>query len=241
MDHGLLACAAHLSGPIFPIFRFFPLFALLALPLHAIELDGRLDEPEWAGAQRVGELMTISPLTRETPPFATEVRVHSDERGLFFGLRVQQPKGEPRTRHRTARDAQARADRINLMLDLDGGGVTGYEFTVSISGGVQDAIISNQRSFAYDWDGLWHWAVHEDDGFWSVEVYLPWTVAPMGPIVDGKRRIGACWRDAASATAFLPTTSNTPASSPTWPRSPWPPGSDRHWMCCPLPALISIV
>jgi hypothetical protein len=164
---------------------------LLVSPVAAaITLDGRLDEPEWSQAARIGELVTVSPLTGDVPPYDTDVRVHSDERGLFFGIRVEQPASERRTRQRTARDAQARADRVNLLLDLDGRGVTAYEFTITISGGIQDAIVTNQRSFAYDWDGLWHHAVHEEDDHWSVEVHLPWTVAPMGPIVDGRRRIG---------------------------------------------------
>jgi hypothetical protein len=158
--------------------------------VSAITLDGRLDDPEWAQATRLGDLVTVSPLTRDVPPVVTDVRVYSDERGLFFGIRAEQSASEPRTRQRTARDAQARADRVNLLLDLDGRGVTAYEFTVTISGGIQDAIVTNQRNFSYDWDGLWHHAVHEDEEHWSVEVHLPWTVAPMGPIVDGRRRIG---------------------------------------------------
>jgi hypothetical protein len=166
------------------------LLLLFAPAVSAITLDGRLDEPEWTQAARLGALVTVSPLTLDPPPFGTDVRVHSDERGLFFGIRAEQPAGERRTRQRTARDAQARADRVNLLLDLDGRGVTAYEFTITISGGIQDAIVTNQRSFAYDWDGLWHHAVHEDEDYWSVEVHLPWTVAPMGPIVDGKRSIG---------------------------------------------------
>lgn len=162
----------------------------LCAPLHAITIDGRLDEPQWAGAQRVDDFRVVQPLTLEEPELRTELLVHSDERGLYFGMRMQQPPEVPRTRHRTARDAQARADRVNVIVDFDGRGSTAYEFTVSISGGIQDAIINNQRSFSYDWDGLWFHAVHEGEDYWSVEIHLPWAVAPMGPVVDGKREIG---------------------------------------------------
>lgn len=164
--------------------------AFAPTPAAAINLDGRLDDPEWSQAQRLGDLLMVSPLTRETPPYATEVLVHSDERGLFFGFHVEQPSREPRTRHRTARDAQARADRVNLIVDLEGRGVTAYEFTLTISGGIQDAIVTQQRSFAYDWDGLWHYAVHEEAEYWSAEIHLPWAIAPMAEIVDGRRTIG---------------------------------------------------
>lgn len=172
--------------------RFAAVLSLLpaAFAAQAITVDGRLDEPEWAQAQVLPQMVVISPLTRDAPPYATEVRVHSDERGIYFGIRAEQPADAPRTRHRTARDAQSRADRVNVIVDLDGRGVTAYEFTVAISGGIQDAIVTQQRSYSYDWDGLWHHAVHEADDHWSVEIHLPWAIAPMGAIVDGRREIG---------------------------------------------------
>lgn len=161
-----------------------------AAPALSITVDGRLDEPQWREARRIDAFAVVQPMSDAAPDLATELLVHSDESGLYFGFRVQQPRGVPRTRHRTARDAQARADRVNLIVDFDGRGATAYEFTVSISGGIQDAIINNQRSFSYDWDGLWFHGVHEEDDHWSVEIHLPWTVAPMGAIVDGQREIG---------------------------------------------------
>lgn len=173
-----------------------PRFLIAALllgtagPVLAITMDGRLDEPQWREARVVDGFRSVQPLSDQPPALRTEVRVHSDPSGLYFGIRAEQPAGVQRTRHRTARDAQARADRINIIVDLDGRGSTAYEFTVSISGGIQDAIISNQRNFSYDWDGLWFHAVHEAEDYWSMEIHLPWTVAPMGPIVDGQREIG---------------------------------------------------
>jgi len=161
-----------------------------AVPAMAITIDGRLDEPQWRDAKRIDAFAVVQPMSDTPPDLATELLVHTDERGMYFGFRVEQPRTLTRTRHRTARDAQARADRVNLIVDFDGRGATAYEFTVSISGGIQDAIISNQRSFSYDWDGLWFHAVHEEADYWSVEIHLPWTVAPMGTIVDGQREIG---------------------------------------------------
>ena len=164
--------------------------ACAAVDLGAIELDGRLDEPAWQLAQRIDSFRVVQPLTRAEPPLRTEVRVLSREDGLYFGVRAQQPPEFPRTRHPTRRDAQARADRINLLVDFEGEGSTAYEFTVSLSGGVQDAIITGQNGFNYDWDGVWQQAVAEDADGWSVEVRLPWGIAPLGRIENGETTIG---------------------------------------------------
>ncbi|WP_395791247.1 DUF5916 domain-containing protein [Aquimonas sp.] len=155
-----------------------------------IELDGRLDEAAWADALHIDDFRTVLPLTREQPPVRTEVRVLSRDDGLYFGIRAEQPAEFARTRHPTRRDAQARADRINLIIDFEGAGSTAYEFTVSLSGGVQDAIVTGQNSYKYDWDGVWQQAVAEDADGWSVEVRLPWGIAPLGRIEDGRSTIG---------------------------------------------------
>lgn len=157
---------------------------------QGLVLDGRLDEPEWSQALRIDDFRTVQPLTREQPPVRTEVRVLSREDGLYFGIHAEQPPEFPRTRHPTRRDAQARADRVNLMIDFEGEGSTAYEFTVSISGGIQDAIITGQNGYKYDWDGVWEQAVAEDADGWSVEVRLPWGIAPLGRIEDGRSTIG---------------------------------------------------
>lgn len=157
---------------------------------EGIQLDGRLDEPEWAQALLIDDFRTVQPLTREQPPVRTEVLVLSRDDGLYFGIRAEQPPEFTRTRHPTRRDAQARADRVNLIIDFEGEGSTAYEFTVSISGGIQDAIITGQNSYKYDWDGVWEQAVAEDADGWSIEVRLPWGIAPLGRIEEGRTTIG---------------------------------------------------
>lgn len=157
---------------------------------QGMQLDGRLDEPEWTQALRIDDFRIVQPLTLGQPPVRTEVRVLSREDGLYFGVLAEQPPEFSRTRHPTRRDAQARADRVNLMIDFEGEGSTAYEFTVSISGGIQDAIITGQNSYKYDWDGVWQHAVAEDAGSWSAEVRLPWGIAPLGKVEDGRTTIG---------------------------------------------------
>ncbi len=155
-----------------------------------LQLDGQLDEPEWAQAERLDDFVTVMPLTRAAPAVRTEVRVLAREEGLYLGVWCEQPADVPRTRHPTTRDVQARADRLNVMIDFDGRGVTAYELTVSLSGGIQDAQITGQNQFNYDWDGRWEQAVAEDEAGWTVEMRLPWSLAAQSGAEDGRRQIG---------------------------------------------------
>ncbi|MCT6632041.1 hypothetical protein, partial [Staphylococcus aureus] len=77
------------------------------------------------------------------------------------------------------------------MIDLDGTGTTGYEFTAYLGGEKMDSVISQQVNYNYDWDGEWDYAVSETPSQWIVEYRIPWTVAPLGEIQeDGQRTIG---------------------------------------------------
>lgn len=167
------------------------LLALASAPAQAaIVVDGRLDEPEWQEAQRFGSFRTMEPLSLAEPELATTVFVHADADGLYFGFMCDQPPGVARVRTRGQRDQFIAGDRVNLMLDFDGTGQTGYEFTAYLGGQKQDAIISRQTQYNYDWDVDWDYAASENDGQWFIEYRIPWTVAPQGEAVDGRRTLG---------------------------------------------------
>lgn len=171
-----------------------PALGALLFVAHAqaepMTLDGRLVEAAWDQAVRLEDFVTVMPLTREMPEVRTQAWVLAKEEGLYFGFRCEQPASVPRTRHPTTRDVQARADRLNVMIDFDGRGVTAYELTVSLSGGIQDAQITGQNQYNYDWDGRWEYAVAEDSESWSVEMRLPWSLAAQSGAVEGQRQIG---------------------------------------------------
>lgn len=172
--------------------------ALLALvlawpALASIDVDGRLDEPEWARADVIEGFVHTAPSTREPAPYPVRVLVLAAESGLHIGATIGIPP-ELRTRGRTPRDAegfrQENADAFTLLVDFEGAGRAAYEFTVTLSGSVRDGTIARQNQFSYDWDAVWYRAVREDDVQWIVEMMLPWSTAPMQVPADGARTIG---------------------------------------------------
>jgi hypothetical protein len=168
--------------------------AALAMPAAAlpqqVTIDGKIDPAEWAGAEHVTDFKLTEPLTWRASPYPTEAWILATPEGLAIGFRNTQPASVPRTRQRTQRDEDAPVDRVNLMIDYDGDGRSGYNFTLNLTDGYIDATITNERSFSKDWDANWKHAVSEDGDTWSAEMLIPWYVAPMRKGVDGKRTVG---------------------------------------------------
>lgn len=163
------------------------LSALIATPALAVEIDGRIDPAEWQGARHVTDFRKVQPLNGEPASLPTEAWILATPEGLAVGFRNTQPASVPRTRQRVQRDFEAQVDRVNLMVDFHGDGRTGYNFTVSSTDGIADAVITNESQFNDDWDGHWLHAVAEDADDWSVEMLIPWYIAPMREGRDGTR------------------------------------------------------
>ena len=162
----------------------------IALPAAAIEVDGRINADEWAGAKHVTDFKLTQPLSRAPGPHPTEGWILATPEGLAIAVRAMQPASAPRTRQVAQRDAGANADRVSLYVDFDGEGRTGYSFMVLLSDSIVDFTITNENNFSSDWDGNWQHAVSEDGDTWSVEMLIPWHIAPMQAGTDGKRTIG---------------------------------------------------
>ena len=161
---------------------------LLALsgPANAITVDGKIDPAEWQGAQHVTDFRITQPLTGAPASQPTEAWILATPEGLAIAFRNVQPPSVPRTRQKIRRDEQAQVDRNNLMIDF-GDGRNGYNFMVSSTDGINDAVITNENRFGTDWDGNWQHAVSEDSEAWYSEMLIPWYIAPMSKGQDGKR------------------------------------------------------
>ncbi len=180
-----------------------------------LRIDGRLDEAAWGGAQRFDDFVVTEPYTLDPPAHPTAVRVLSTPAGIAIGFEMQQPAGVPRQRDRTPRDADIPGDRVNVFIDFDADGEVGYNFTVGLSGAVQDATITNEVVFSNDWDADWQSAVQETADGWSVEMLLPWTIAAMRDSTAPRRSIALMFDRVLGHRAER---SGSPAASFTRPR-----------------------
>jgi hypothetical protein len=161
--------------------------AVLALPAWAVKVDGRVDPAEWQGAQHVTDFRKTQPLNGDPASHATQAWILATPEGLAVAFHNFQPASVPLTLQRVQRDFEDEVDRVTVMVDFDGDHLTGYDFAVSCTDGIFDAVITNENNFNSDWDGNWSHAVAVVDDGWTAEVLIPWHIAPMR--AAGEKRI----------------------------------------------------
>ena len=164
------------------VFSLFPSFLLAT-----ITVDGKLDEPEWQNAQSISDFVTVYPNDKSKPEFKTEVKVFSDDKGIYFGFTNEQPI-ETHTPLKHPRDKWfVDADRNFIMIDFDGNATVGYEFSVTLGDTLRDAIVTNENEMSDSWDAIWYAKTYQTKSAWFSEFFIPWEVAPMN-VVEGKKR-----------------------------------------------------
>jgi hypothetical protein len=144
-----------------------------------LRIDGRTDEEQWRDAHVFRDFKRTQPYTLDAATVVTQARMLSTPEGIAFAFRCEQPATFQRVKPFTPRDRIRNADRVNVNIDFDADGKIGYNFTVSLSDSIEDAIITEENQFNTDWDADWQHAVTEDDTGWTVELMLPWTIAGM--------------------------------------------------------------
>ena len=142
------------------------------------------------GAQHVSDFRKVQPLNGEPASYTTEAWILATPDGLAVAFRNTQPPSAPRTRQRVQRDFEEQVDRVNVMVDFDGDRRTAYDFTLSSTNGVFDAVITNETEFNKDWDGNWLHATAEDEAGWTAEVLIPWHIASMREVEGDTHTVG---------------------------------------------------
>ncbi len=154
-----------------------------------VDLDGKLDEPIWQKLPAYDEFVVIEPDTLSRPTYRTRVRFFYDDKSLYVGIDMDQPK-ETLVARLTGRDSrQFNRDTINITLDTSGEGRYGYWFGVALGGSVMDGTLLPERQFSRDWDGAWWGKSDETDTGWSAEFRIPWSSVSM-PLTSEVRRLG---------------------------------------------------
>ncbi|HJU08389.1 MAG TPA: DUF5916 domain-containing protein [Rhodanobacteraceae bacterium] len=166
------------------------LLAFAAAPAFAVTIDGHIDPAEWQGAQHITDFRQSVPLTGKSAQYPVEAWILATPKGLAVAMRVTQPPSVPRSQQRVQRDFRDQVDRVNIEIDFNGDGRTGYDFAVASTGAIDDEVITNENQFNPDWDGIWQHAVSQDAQGWSVEVLIPWYTAPMHAAGGGQRTVG---------------------------------------------------
>lgn len=140
-----------------------------------LEIDGRLDEPAWAAAEAIPDLVMTEPRAGGKPTGRTTVRVLADARAVVFGLDCQDPEPAGIVSFTKERDGDfEEEDHVLVVLDTFQDGRSGYVFAVNPAGARFDGLVSgNGEDVDESWDGVWEAATRRDGDGWSAEIRIP--------------------------------------------------------------------
>jgi len=147
----------------------------------SLEIDGRLDEPDWAGASATTGLLQTAPLEGQPVSELTDLRILYDTDAIYIGVRLEDRS--PVTTRLARRDSGlGDSDRFVVLLDSYHDHETAYRFWTNPSGVKGDAIVSGNGTGGGDssWDPVWDLAVSVDDGGWVVEMSIPFSQLRFG-------------------------------------------------------------
>ena len=140
-------------------------------------IDGKLDEAAWSKApEQTGfELVGL----RERKPVPAEVqtsfRVLRDRDRVYFGIRCLEPAMDQLTVH--AADQHDAAmwsdDDVELFLDPVGDRNEYYQLAINSRGTEVDLYYIERGNTQKAYSAVWQAAAFQREGFWSVEVALP--------------------------------------------------------------------
>ena len=150
---------------------------------QAIQLDGKLLEPQWEAADKTTPFWMTFPQDSIQAQSHTEVKILHDEYFLYIGATCTDQAPGDFVVQSLKRDFDFSVnDAFAIYLDAFKDGNNGLGFAVSPYGVQWDAIISDgghkEKSINTNWDGMWYAEVSHDPvkKSWSVEIAIPFNI-----------------------------------------------------------------
>ncbi len=149
-----------------------------------IQLDGVLNESEWATAPLANGFVQAEPVPGATPSHETEVRILYDDNGIYFGARLYDTRPDSILRELSQRDRIANTDWFAVFIDAYRDGNNGLMFLITPGGVQMDAKISPiqnsdggwniVRGEDANWDAVWESQTSITEDGWIAEIRIPY-------------------------------------------------------------------
>lgn len=142
-------------------------------PAH--RMDGRLDEPEWAGAAVASDPVMVEPREGEPASGRTLVRVLAGPKALVFGIRCEDDDASGIVSFTKERDGDLEnEDHVVIVLDPFQDARSGYVFAVNPGAARLDALVNpGGERIDTNWDGQWEARTSRDALGWTAEIRIP--------------------------------------------------------------------
>ncbi len=145
------------------------------LTQETIELDGHLNEEDWARAQVIDDFTQQSPDEGQPITERTEVRMLYDAEKLYIGFECYDSEPEKVVANEMRRDGQLwQNDNVYVMLDTYGDKRQCFFFRTNALGALSDtAVTDGGENLNGSWDCIWEAGGRRHDKGWTVEIAIP--------------------------------------------------------------------
>ena len=145
------------------------------LTQETIEIDGYLNEEDWARAQVIDDFTQQSPDEGQPSSERTEVRMLYSPQKLYIGFACYDSEPEKVVANEMRRDGQLwQNDNVYVMLDTYGDKRQCVFFRMNALGAQSDtAVTDGGENLNGSWDCIWEAAGRRHDQGWTVEIAIP--------------------------------------------------------------------
>jgi hypothetical protein len=138
-----------------------------------VKIDGILDEPFWANAERSGDFIQYQPDEGQPASEPTFVRVAYDDEALYVGMEMYDSEPDKIISRLTRRDRWIECDLVHVIVDCHHDHQTAHAFTAYASGTQRDVYYYNDTWSDDRWDAVWDCATRINDWGWCAEYRIP--------------------------------------------------------------------
>jgi len=144
-----------------------------ALDGAAIDLDGRLDEAAWAGAEVASGFVQFRPSPGDAASERTEARVLYDDGAIYVGMRMHDAQPDRIGAPLGRRDANLTGDWAYVAIDSYHDRRTAFVFSINPAGVLRDMLMYDDVNEDDSWDAVWAGAASRDETGWTAEFRIP--------------------------------------------------------------------
>lgn len=136
----------------------------------SIEIDGKLNERDWADAKPATHFTQTEPLDGGAPSQRTEVRIMYDDDAVYVGARLYDTTGHIASRLGRRDNDLPDSDWFIVVFDSYHNHTGGYRFKVNPAG-----IVGDEANGDRSWNPVWTSATSIDADGWTVEMRIPFS------------------------------------------------------------------
>jgi hypothetical protein len=151
----------------------------------APDIDGRIEEGEWAAAARISDLHEVEPVEFTTPSERTVWYIAYDDKNLYVAGYAYDSDPDQIVAQTLRQGGQLFSDdTLGIIIDAFNNKRSGYSFTLNPNGVRAEAIYATATRPSDDWDGIWRGASTIVDDGWTMEMVIPFNTLTFDPAND---------------------------------------------------------